>query len=100
MGEKGQWFRVVVSAGKLEGSVSAPPGGDPKDTERLIFDRVRLRPEMWHPLRLTFAGDQLTVQVAGVAPQTRHPVIAQPKNGLSFLGFEGTIGLRRLEVVK
>ena len=93
-------FRVVVSAGRLEVSKNPEPGQGQEVAQRLIDERVRLRPGVWHTLRMRFQGDEISVQVAGIEAKAKHPIFAEPKKELNFLTFDGVVGFRHLVVVR
>ena len=92
-------YRVVLSRGAVDVAVN-PAKGDPDDratelaTKRLKFDAAE-----WQTLRLTFAGDELTAQVAGQTLRCRDPLFVKRKDRLHGIAFEGEVGLRRLVVV-
>jgi len=92
-------YRVVLTRGAVDVAVN-PAKGDPDDratelaTRRLKFDAAG-----WQTLRLTFAGDELTAQVAGQTLRCRDRLFAERKDRLHCIAFEGEVGLRRLVVV-
>lgn len=93
-------FRVVVSSARIEITKNPEPGEGQDKTEPLAAEKLRLDTKAWHTLRVTFAGDQITAQIGGVTLKGRHPVIAEPKEQLNLLVFDGEAGFRKLKVVK
>lgn len=71
------------------------------EPERLQLARKRVKYETaeWLTLHLTFPGDQLTTQAAGVTAKAKHAVFAEEKAQPNFIAFEGEIGLRKVLVV-
>ena len=46
------------------------------------------------------AGSQITAQIAGATVKASHPVIAEPKQQLNLIVFDGEAGFRNLRIVK
>jgi hypothetical protein len=93
-------FRIVIGGGKIDIAKNAEPGESADKTVQLAREKLKIKPDAWHTLRLTFKGDELTAQVAGSTVKAKHPIIAQPKSAFHLLVFEGELGLRNVEVVK
>jgi len=93
-------FRIVVSSTVLEITKNPDQGQDKSQTEPLARQKIKLNAEDWQTLRITFKGDQVTAQIAGVTATGKHPVIAEAKEQLNMIVFDGVAGFRNLRVVK
>jgi len=93
-------FRFVVGNGRLEIAKNPEAGEGQDKTVQLARERVRLKPGAWYPLRISFKGNELVVQIAGVTAKGTHEVFGQAKGVFNFLVFDGEIGFRNLKVVK
>ncbi|MCF7788956.1 MAG: arylsulfatase [Prosthecobacter sp.] len=93
-------FRVVVSSTQIEITKNPDQGQDKTQTEPLARQKIKLNAEDWQTLRITFKGDQVTAQIAGVTASGKHPVIAEAKEQLNMIVFDGVAGFRNLRVVK
>jgi len=49
---------------------------------------------------LTFKGDELTTEFAGVTVKVKQAVLAEQKTQLNFIAFEGEVGLRKVRLAK
>jgi len=93
-------FRVVVSRSSLEVAKN-PSRGEGRDAvELLVRKALQLDANRWYPVRITFEGNQATVQVNDVVTRATHKVLGQPKTGLNFLVFGQSAGFRNLKVAK
>jgi len=92
-------YRIVLSRGNIDISRNPPRGEAAAKAVSLGRQRLRFDPHEWQTLRLTFNGDELTVQVAGVTTKANDPVIAETKSRLFFIAFDGEVGLRKLVVM-
>lgn len=93
-------FRVVVGGGRLEIAKNPEAGEGQDKTLQLARERIKLKSGNWYPLRVTFKGNELTAQIAGVTAKGTHAVFGQPKGVFNLLVFDGEIGFRNLKVVK
>ncbi len=93
-------FRIVVSSTVLEITKNPDQGQDKSQTEPLARQKIKLNAEDWQTLRITFKGDQVTAQIAGVTATGKHRVIAEAKEQLNMIVFDGVAGFRNLRVVK
>ncbi len=96
----GRSFRVVVSSSQIEITLNPAPGEGQDKAEHLAREKVRLDAKGWQTLRVTFAGDEVTAQMAGVTVKARHPVFGEAKEQLNLLVFDGEAGFRNLRVVR
>ncbi len=93
-------FRVVVSRAFIEIAINPERGQAQDAVIPLARQRVKFNKDEWQTLRATFKGRELTVQLAGVTVRAAHEVLAEAKEQINLIGFEGEIGLRKLSVVR
>ncbi len=99
-GDRKGSFRIVISRTSLE-IAKNPSLGESKDAlEPLAHKTLKLDPNQWYPVRITFKGNEATVQVNDVVAKGTHAVLGQPKTGMNFLVFGNTAGFRNVKVVK
>ncbi len=92
-------FRIVVSSTVLEITKNPDRGQDKNQTEPLARQKIKLNAEDWQTLRISFKGDQITAQIAGVTATGKHAVIAEAKEQLNLIVFDGEAGFKNLSVV-
>ena len=90
----------MVSNRAIEIAKNPDPGQGKDGTVALGGKRIALDIDDWETLRVTFEGEKLTAQIAGVSATATHPVIGEEKQQLNLLVFEGSAGFRKLRVVK
>lgn len=61
---------------------------------------LKLDANQWYPVRITFKGREVTVQVNDVVARAAHAVFGQPKTGTSFLVFGESAGFRNVRITK
>ncbi len=93
-----QSYRVVLSHANLDIAIN-PPTKD-QETIQLGKQRVRFKSSEWQTLRLTFKGEELTAEFAGVTLKAQHAVLAEEKAQLNFIAFEGEVGVREVKLAK
>ncbi|HEY2573293.1 MAG TPA: sulfatase-like hydrolase/transferase, partial [Verrucomicrobiaceae bacterium] len=93
-------FRVVAGGGRLEITKNPEPGEGQDKAIELARERIKLKPDAWYPLRISFKGNELTAQIGGVTAKGTHELFGQPKAVFNLLVFDGEIGFRNLKVVK
>lgn len=98
VGNPGKTIRVVITRTSIE--IARNPAEDELATrvDVLALKLIDLQSKQWYPVRLHFAGDELTVQVNDVQVHAKHAMLAQPKTGLNFLVFAGSAGFRNLRI--
>lgn len=96
-GRKGS-FRFVISRSSLE-LAKNPSQGEAKDAlVPLARKALKLDSNQWYPVRITFKGNEATVQVNDVTAKGTHDVLGQEKTGVNFLVFGQTAGFRNVKV--
>jgi hypothetical protein len=93
-----QSYRVVLSHANLDIAIN-PPTKD-QETIQLGKQRVKFKSSEWQTLRLTFKGDELTAEFAGVTLKAQHAVLAEEKAQLNFIAFEGEVGVREMKLAR
>jgi len=93
-----QSYRVVLSHANLDIAVN-PPTKD-QETIQLGKQRLKFKSSEWQTLRLTFKGDELTAEFAGVTLKVQHAVLAEEKAQLNFIAFEGEVGVREVKLAR
>jgi hypothetical protein len=98
--ENARSFRIVVSRNQLDVARNPNRGESADAAKPLARERIRYKTDQWQTVRLTFAGEELKVQFAGITLLAKDPVFAELKETMHFIAFGGEVGLRRLIVVK
>lgn len=99
-GDRKGSFRVEI-ARTYVGLTKNPSQGEEKDAVvPLARKTLKLDPDTWYPVRITFKANQATVQVNDTTLTGQHEVLAQPKTALNFLVFGETAGFRNVKVSK
>ncbi len=93
-------FRMVVSTSHLEIAKNPDPGAGQDKPEPLACEKLRLDAKSWHTLRVSFAGDQITAQIAGTTATAKHAIMAEGKEQLHLIVFDGQAGFRNLRVMR
>jgi arylsulfatase A len=88
-------FRIVLSRSQIEIALNPAKGAASGNATPLGKTRVKFQSFEWQPIRLTFAGDELTVQCAGSELKTKHSVIGEQKEQLNFIAFDGEVGIKQ-----
>jgi len=91
-------FRVVLSHANLD--VAINPTTKDGETIQLGKQRVKFKSSEWQTLRLTFKGEELTAEFAGVTLKAKHAVLAEEKAQLNFIAFEGEVCLREVKLAR
>jgi len=91
-------FRVVLSHANLD--IAINPTTKDGETTQLGKQRVKFKASDWQTLRLTFKGEELTAEFAGVTLKAQHAVLAEDKAQLNFIAFEGEVGVRDVKLAK
>ena len=99
-GDKKQSFRIEINR-KYVGITKNPEPGEGQDkTEPLARKPLDLEAGEWYPVRITFKGEQATVQVGEIVIKASHPVIAKEKRGMNMLVFGEAAGFRNVKAAK
>lgn len=99
-GDRQGSFRIVISRRSLEVAKN-PSQGEGKDAVEPVARRpLKLDSNRWYPVRITFKGNEATVQVNDVVVKCPHSVFGQTKTGMNFLVFGEMAGFRNVKVAK
>jgi arylsulfatase A len=93
-------FRVVLSRAFLEIAKNPEKGEGPDKVVPLGKTQVKFKSAEWQTCRITFQGDEITVQFAGTTTQAKHAIFAEAKEQLNFIAFDGEVGIKQLLVAK
>lgn len=88
----------MLSGSQIEVALN-PRNGEPSDkATSLAKTKVKFTRGEWQTMRLTFAGEALTVQCAGAELTARNPVFAERKEPASFIAFAGEVGVKQVRI--
>lgn len=93
-------FRIVLSRSSLDVSRNPAKGESADKATSLGKQRVRFNANEWQTVRLTFVGDELKAEVAGVIVKAKDACLGEQKTQLNFIAFDGEVGLRKLIIAK
>jgi arylsulfatase A-like enzyme len=93
-------FRLVVSRTSAILTKNPSKGEAASATEDIAKKNLKLAADEWYPVRLTFTGDEVTVQVNEQTFKGKHPSIGKDKTSLDFLVFGDGAGFRNVRVAK
>jgi arylsulfatase A-like enzyme len=93
-------FRLVVSRTSAILTKNPSKGEAATATEDIAKKNLKLAAGEWVPVRLTFTGDEVTVQVNDQTFKGKHPSLAKDKTSLDFLVFGDGAGFRNVRVAK
>jgi arylsulfatase A-like enzyme len=93
-------FRLVVSRTSAILTKNPSKGEAATATEDIAKKNLKLAADEWYPVRLTFTGDEVTVQVNDQTFKGKHPSLAKDKTSVDFLVFGDGAGFRNVRVAK
>ena len=93
-------FRLVISRTSAVLTKNPSKGEAATATEDIAKKTLKLAAGAWIPVRLTFKGDEVTVQVNDQTFKGRHPSLGKEKTSLDLLVFGATAGFRQVRVVR
>ncbi len=99
-GDKKGSFRIVIARSAVEVAKNPSQGEGADAVEPLARKALKLEAGVWYPVRITFHGDEATVQVNDMTATAKHAVLAEKKTGANFLVFGETAGFRNVAVAK
>ena len=99
-GDPQHTFRVVIARHSLEITRNPLPGEGADAAEQLVRKPLNLEKARWYPVRLTFQGNNLSVQVNDSQTRATNDIFAMPKTALNFLVFGESAGFRNLKIVR
>jgi len=93
-------FRLVVSRTSAILTKNPSKGEAATATEDIAKKNLKLAADEWYPIRLSFKGDEVTVQVNDQTFKGKHPSLAKDKTSVDFLVFGDGAGFRNVRVAK
>ena len=93
-------FRLVVSRASAVLTKNPSKGEAATATEDIAKKNLKLAAGEWYPVRLTFKGDEVTVQVNDQTFRGRHPSLGKAKTSVDFLVFGDGAGFRNFSIAK
>jgi arylsulfatase A-like enzyme len=93
-------FRLVVSRTSATLTKNPSKGEPATATEDIAKKNLKLAADEWYPVRLTFKGDEVTVQVNDQTFKGKHPSLGKGKTSLDFLVFGASAGFRNVRVAQ
>jgi arylsulfatase A len=91
-------FRVVVSRRGLDVALNPSTKQPNAEAVSLGEKKVKFSAQQWNTLRVQMKGKQVVVSFAGATVTAEHEALATEKATMTFIGFEGSVGLRNLEL--
>lgn len=91
-------FRLVISRTSAILTKNPSKGEPATATEDIAKKNLKLAAGEWYPVRLTFKGDEVTVQVNDQVFKGKHPSLGKDKTSLDLLVFGATAGFRQVRV--
>ena len=93
-------FRLVVSRTSAILTKNPSKGEAANATEDIAKKNLKLAADEWYPVRLTFQGDEVTVQVNDQTFKGKHPSLGKAKTSLDFLVFGDGAAFRNFRVAR
>ena len=93
-------FRLVISRASAILTKNPSKGEAATATEDIAKRNLKLAAGEWVPVRLTFNGDEVTVQVNDQTFKGKHPNLGKDKTSLDLLVFGATAGFRNVRVAQ
>ena len=93
-------FRLVISRTNAILTKNPSKGEPSTATEDLAKKNLKLAASEWYPVRLTFKGDEVTIQVNDQTFKGRHPSIGKTKTSVDLLVFGASAGFRQARVAR
>jgi hypothetical protein len=93
-------FRIVLTRAFLDIAKNPEKGETADKALPLGKTQVKFKSAEWQTFRVTFQGDEITVQFAGKTTKAKHAIFAEAKEQLNFIAFDGEVGIKQLVVAK
>jgi arylsulfatase A-like enzyme len=93
-------FRLVISRTNAILTKNPSKGEPSTATEDLAKKNLKLAAGEWYPVRLTFKGDEVTIQVNDQTFKGSHPSIGKTKTSVDLLVFGASAGFRQARVAR
>lgn len=92
-------FRLVISRTNAILTKNPSKGEAATATADIAKKALKLSGATWYPVRLTFQGDEVTVQINDQTFKGKHPCLGQPRTSLDLLVFGDGAGFRQFHVL-
>lgn len=96
-GDNKESFRIEISTTQA-GITKNPSGEEP--LLPLARKVVNLEPEVWYPVRVTFKGDEATLQVNETLLTATHPLFGKEKKVFNFQTYGDRAGFKNVRLVE
>lgn len=93
-------FRLVISRASAILTKNPSKGEAATATEDIAKRNLKLAAGEWVPVRLTFKGDEVMVQVNDQTFRGKHPSLGKAKTSVDFLVFGDGAGFRNLTIAQ
>ncbi len=93
-------FRLVISRTTATLTKNPSKGEVATATEDLAKKNLKLAADEWYPVRLTFRGDEVSVQINDQTFKGKHPSLGKGKTSLDFLVFGDGAAFRDVRVAQ
>ena len=93
-------FRLVVSRTSAILTKNPSKGEAATATEDIAKKNLKLAANEWYPVRLTFTGDEVSVQINDQTFKGKHPSLGKGKTSLDFLVFGDGAAFRNFRVAQ
>jgi hypothetical protein len=93
-------FRFEISRTMAGITKNPSVGEDARAVQPLAQKTLKLEPQQWYPVRITFDHEKATLQVNETVVTASHAVIGNPKSVLNFLVFGRDVGFRNVRAAR
>ena len=93
-------FRLVISRTTAILTKNPSKGEAAAATEDIAKKNLKLAADEWYPVRLTFTGDEVSVQINNQTFKGKHPSLGKGKTSLDFLVFGDGAAFRNFRVAQ
>ena len=93
-------FRLVVSRTSAILTKNPSKGEPATATEDIAKKTLKLAAAEWYPVRLTFKGDEVTIQINDQTFRGKHASLGKDKTSVDFLVFGDGAGFRNVSVAR
>ncbi|GAA5135053.1 hypothetical protein GCM10023213_07700 [Prosthecobacter algae] len=99
-GEEHHSFRIEISPSYIGLTKNPDPGQSKEQTVPLARKSLELQTGIWYPVRITFHGSEVTVQVNDTRITGTHTLLIEPKKALNFLVFGDRAGFKDVRLIQ
>jgi arylsulfatase A len=99
-GEERQSFRIEISPSYIGLTKNPDPGQAKDQTVPLARKSLELQTGIWYPVRITFHGSDVSVQVNDTRITGTHTLLKESKRALNFLVFGDRAGFKNVRLIQ